>query len=252
MATAPLRPPGSPSNPFSGTATNPNFGSLNNVAPSSHSTYHSLQAGLNRQFSQGFVLGTAYMMVAAEAPWGQAGSECAGTCSGSAIQVADAPGWAHGLAAAVSVSIIATIAVTLWTLGRELRAAPPITARALWWVGGLMVIWSAPMVVGLVPATAGRVLLDGREADLRDVVDGRAERVRLRDRLRARLELVRELAPRRVLVADGADHVPAEVERRHLVEQLGASPQAANARRPVKFVRRESVKVRADRGNIDG
>jgi hypothetical protein len=53
-------PPGSPSNPFSGTATNPNFGSLNNVAPSSHSTYHSLQASLSRQFSQGFVLGTAY------------------------------------------------------------------------------------------------------------------------------------------------------------------------------------------------
>ena len=53
-------PPGSPSNPFLGTATNPKFGSLNDVAPSSHSTYHSLQASLNRQFSQGFVLGTAY------------------------------------------------------------------------------------------------------------------------------------------------------------------------------------------------
>jgi carboxypeptidase family protein/TonB-dependent receptor-like protein len=53
-------PPGTPSNPFSGTATNSNFGSLNNVAPSSHSTYHSLQANLNRQFSQGFILGTAY------------------------------------------------------------------------------------------------------------------------------------------------------------------------------------------------
>jgi carboxypeptidase family protein/TonB-dependent receptor-like protein len=52
--------PGSPTNPFSGTATNPNFGSLNNVAPSSHSTYHSLQASLNRQFGQGFVLGTSY------------------------------------------------------------------------------------------------------------------------------------------------------------------------------------------------
>jgi hypothetical protein len=52
--------PGSPTNPFSGTATNPNFGSLNNVAPSSHSTYHSLQASLNRQFSEGFVLGMSY------------------------------------------------------------------------------------------------------------------------------------------------------------------------------------------------
>jgi hypothetical protein len=53
-------PPGTPGNTFSGTATNPNFGSLNNVAPSSHSTYHSLQASLNRQFSQGFILGAAY------------------------------------------------------------------------------------------------------------------------------------------------------------------------------------------------
>src|SRR5262249_50371586 len=55
--------PGSPTNPFlSGQTdfTNPNFGSLNNVAPSSHSTYHSLQASLNRQFGQGFVLGTSY------------------------------------------------------------------------------------------------------------------------------------------------------------------------------------------------
>src|SRR5262245_31043122 len=53
-------PPGSSTNPFLGGATNPKFGSLNDVAPSSHSTYHSLQASLNRQFSQGFVLGTAY------------------------------------------------------------------------------------------------------------------------------------------------------------------------------------------------
>ncbi|MBO0860938.1 MAG: TonB-dependent receptor, partial [Chloracidobacterium sp.] len=53
-------PPGSPSNPFSGTATNPNFGSLNDVAPSSHSTYNSLQLSLNRQFGQGFILGSSY------------------------------------------------------------------------------------------------------------------------------------------------------------------------------------------------
>ncbi|MBO0721816.1 MAG: TonB-dependent receptor, partial [Blastocatellia bacterium] len=53
-------PPGSSTNPFSGVATNPNFGSLNDVAPSSHSTYHSLQLSLNRQFSQGFVLGTSF------------------------------------------------------------------------------------------------------------------------------------------------------------------------------------------------
>jgi Carboxypeptidase regulatory-like domain len=53
-------PPGSLTNQFTGMATNPEFGSLNNVAPSSHSTYHSLQTSINRQFSQGFVLGAAY------------------------------------------------------------------------------------------------------------------------------------------------------------------------------------------------
>jgi hypothetical protein len=55
--------PGSPTNPFSADMNafvNQTFGSLNDVAPSSHSTYHSFQASLNRHFGQGFVLGTSY------------------------------------------------------------------------------------------------------------------------------------------------------------------------------------------------
>jgi hypothetical protein len=51
---------GSTTNPFSGAAANPNFGSLNGVAASSHSTYHSLQAAINRQLSSGLVLQASY------------------------------------------------------------------------------------------------------------------------------------------------------------------------------------------------
>jgi hypothetical protein len=42
---------GSLANPFIGVETNPNFGSLNNAAATSHSSYNSLQVGLNRQLS---------------------------------------------------------------------------------------------------------------------------------------------------------------------------------------------------------
>ncbi|HKV38970.1 MAG TPA: TonB-dependent receptor [Blastocatellia bacterium] len=51
---------GSLTNPFSGKETNPNFSSLNGVAASSHSTYHSLQLALNRQFGKGLVLQGSY------------------------------------------------------------------------------------------------------------------------------------------------------------------------------------------------
>ncbi len=95
-------------------------------------------------------LGTAYLMVAAEAPWGQAASECAGTCAGSAIQVTDAPGLAHALAAAVAIALLAPLAVAGVAIVRACRAAGPITRRALRWVGWLMTVWAAPLAVGLV------------------------------------------------------------------------------------------------------
>jgi hypothetical protein len=53
-------PVGSLTNPFSGTETNPNFGSLNGVEASSHSTYHSLQVAVNRQLRSNLVLQAAY------------------------------------------------------------------------------------------------------------------------------------------------------------------------------------------------
>lgn len=48
--------PGSVRNPFTGLLTNPNFGVLQDAAPTSTSRYHSLQLSLNRQFGEGFQL----------------------------------------------------------------------------------------------------------------------------------------------------------------------------------------------------
>jgi hypothetical protein len=50
----PVGTPGFANNPFTGTLTNPNFGSLNDATPTSHSSYNSLQVALNRQFSHNF------------------------------------------------------------------------------------------------------------------------------------------------------------------------------------------------------
>src|SRR5687768_7126515 len=69
------------------------------------------------------------------------------------------------------------------------------------------------------------VRLDRGEADLGEVVDRDPEAVRLRDRGRSRLELVGELVPARAVERDRADHLAAEVERGHLLEQLGPAPQ---------------------------
>ncbi|HYL98438.1 MAG TPA: TonB-dependent receptor, partial [Blastocatellia bacterium] len=53
-------PIGSPTNPFSGVETNPSFSSVNNAAASSHSTYHSFQASLNRQLRNNLVFQASY------------------------------------------------------------------------------------------------------------------------------------------------------------------------------------------------
>ncbi len=54
---------GTPANPFTGALTNPAaaaIGGLNNDAATSHSTYHSLQATLNRQFSKNVLAQASY------------------------------------------------------------------------------------------------------------------------------------------------------------------------------------------------
>ena len=70
------------------------------------------------------------------------------------------------------------------------------------------------------------VRLDRLQADRLEVVDRRAEADRLRHRRRSRLELVRQLAPRRLLEAHRADHVPAGEERLHLCSS-SVLPQSA-------------------------
>ena len=72
------------------------------------------------------------------------------------------------------------------------------------------------------------VRLDRVEADGVQVVDRRAEADRLGHRRRARLELVRQLAPRRPVEPHRADHVAAGEERLH---RLRAAPRGPRARR---------------------
>ncbi|HTI33247.1 MAG TPA: sensor histidine kinase, partial [Miltoncostaea sp.] len=90
------------------------------------------------------------LLVAPETPWGQAASECAGPCAGSAIQVTDAPGVAHALAAAISATILAALALVAVTLVREMRRASPIARRVLRSIGWLMAVWAGPFAIGLV------------------------------------------------------------------------------------------------------
>jgi hypothetical protein len=52
--------PGSIGNPFTGLATNPSFGVLDDAAPTSTSRYNALQAALNRQFGTTFQVQASY------------------------------------------------------------------------------------------------------------------------------------------------------------------------------------------------
>jgi Carboxypeptidase regulatory-like domain/TonB dependent receptor/TonB-dependent Receptor Plug Domain len=52
--------PGTVGNPFTGSVLNPNFGSLNDDTATSHSTYNSLQASLNHQYSRSFTSQLSY------------------------------------------------------------------------------------------------------------------------------------------------------------------------------------------------
>ncbi|MGA9631079.1 MAG: TonB-dependent receptor [Candidatus Acidiferrales bacterium] len=52
--------PGLAGNPFTGLLTNPNFGSLNDATPTSHSSYNSLQVAANRQFTHNFQAQVSY------------------------------------------------------------------------------------------------------------------------------------------------------------------------------------------------
>ena len=95
------------------------------------------------------------------------------------------------------------------------------------------------------------VLLDRSDADIGDVVDRGAESHGFRDRLRSGLELVRQLAPGRLLERDRPDHVTAEVERRHRLEQLRPAPERTDARRAAHLVGGESEEVAVELLDVD-
>ena len=88
-------------------------------------------------------------------------------------------------------------------------------------------------------------------AETRQVLAGRRQADRLGDGRGARLELHRQLVPRRGLELDGGDHVAAGEERRHALEQLAAPVQHADAGRPERLVPRPGVEVCVDRRHVD-
>src|SRR5439155_4329305 len=95
------------------------------------------------------------------------------------------------------------------------------------------------------------VLLDRVEPDFADVLDSGPEADGLGNRLRPGLELRRHLPPARVLEPDAADHVAAEVERLHLLEELHPAPERADPARTAELVRGDRHEVGAERLNLD-
>ena len=89
-------------------------------------------------------------------------------------------------------------------------------------------------------------------ADAREVVDRGAESDHLDDRRRARFELPRDLLRHPAVEADVEDHLAAAEERRHLLEQLFARPQRADAGRAAHLVTGEAEEVAAELGDVGG
>src|SRR3954452_12844065 len=80
-------------------------------------------------------------------------------------------------------------------------------------------------------------------ADRLEIVDGRAQTDRLRDRRGARLELVRRRGVRRRVHRHGLDHLAAAQERRQVLQELLAAPQHADAGRAAHLVTGEGHEV---------
>ena len=93
--------------------------------------------------------------------------------------------------------------------------------------------------------------LDCLESDRLEIVDRKAEAVRLGNGRRARLEFMRQLAPGGLVDADGIDHVSAEQERFHRAQQLTASPERSDAAWRAHLVSRERDEVGADCLHVD-
>src|SRR5205085_11204764 len=84
-----------------------------------------------------------------------------------------------------------------------------------------------------------------------ELVDRRAEPHGRGDWRGARLELVRQVAPGRLLVPDRVDHVTAEQEGLHLLQQLGAAPERADAARSAHLVAGDREEVAVERLHVD-
>lgn len=93
---------------------------------------------------------------------------------------------------------------------------------------------------------------DVLDAERPDPIDGGTETDRLGDLGRAGLELPREIGPRGRVRANGADHVTATDERRHLLEQRAAPVEDTDAGRPVRLMARPRVEVGIDHPQVDG
>ena len=89
------------------------------------------------------------------------------------------------------------------------------------------------------------------DSELADPVDRSAEPDRLGDLRGPGLELPRQVGPRRLVRRDGADHVPAADERRHLLEQRAAAVEDADPGRAVGLVAGPRVEVDVELAQID-
>ena len=97
----------------------------------------------------------------------------------------------------------------------------------------------------------GLVRMDHIEAEAFDPADRCVKPDRADDMRSPGFEPRRRVEEGRSFERDSVDHRPAALPWRHLGEQLGASPQAADAGRAVKLVARKSVEIAADRGDIE-
>lgn len=95
------------------------------------------------------------------------------------------------------------------------------------WTCGTLRSFSSARVVSAISLAVDRV-----EADAADIVDRGVQPGGAGSVDGAGLELVGKLGIRRALARDRLDHLAAREKRRHLIEQLAAAVEPADAHRP--------------------
>ena len=106
--------------------------------------------------------------------------------------------------------------------------------------------------VSVSSTSAGLVGADAVDAEVLDPVHRRPQPDRLGDLGGAGLELVGQVGPGGLVLADRADHVAAADEGRHRLEQLAPTVEDADPSRAVGLVTGPGVEVGVDRAEIDG